>query len=431
MAERFRAWMTPETRSRRILLGLAIYLGCLLVFSLVAGSRLARHTPGNHYALMAEAWLHGRHDLGGPPPAYTGMNDFAQYNGKWYISFPPFPSVLMLPIVWIAGSADNFKDGQFIVWLAGIGPAVLFLVFENLRRNGRSERTEVENVRLALLFAFGTVYFFTAVHGQVWYSAHIVGVGVSALFVLCALDAKHPLLAGLMLGFCFLTRPTTALIGLFFLFEAIRVSGSDRKKLVELLAASAFPFGLCLVFASWLNHARYDNWSPAAFGHEYLQIGWRGRIDKWGLFSVHFLPRNLAIMLAGIPWKVGEKLWVISGHGLALWFTTPIYLALARSRVDKLWLAAAAGAAGPLVMNLLYQNSGWFQFGYRFSNDYAVLLFVMLAVGLRRLGTPFWYAAVWCIGCNLLGAITFDHAWGDRPKFSGLYNHDASVLPND
>ena len=43
----------------------------------------------------------------------------------------------------------------------------------------------------------------------------------------------------------------------------------------------------------------------------------------------------------------------------------------------------ALSAALPATMDLLYQNTGWRQFGYRFSNDYAVLLFVLLAVGAR------------------------------------------------
>jgi hypothetical protein len=29
---------------------------------------------------------------------------------------------------------ENFRDGQFVVWLAGVGPAVLFLVLEKMRR---------------------------------------------------------------------------------------------------------------------------------------------------------------------------------------------------------------------------------------------------------------------------------------------------------
>jgi hypothetical protein len=59
----------------------------------------------------------------------------------------------MVPLVAIAGSPENFRDGQFIVWLAGIGPAVLFLVLEKMRRTGRSPRTEFENLVLSALFA--------------------------------------------------------------------------------------------------------------------------------------------------------------------------------------------------------------------------------------------------------------------------------------
>ena len=170
-----RSWLEHESRSRRLLLGLAIYLACLVVFALVAGDRLTTHTPYNHFAHLADAWLHGRHDLRGGAPGYAGNNDFAVFEGKTFISFPPFPAILMMPLVAIAGSPENFRDAQFIVWLAGIGPAVLFLVLEKLRRTGRTERTEAENLQLALLFAFGTVYFFTAVQGTVWFAAHVVG----------------------------------------------------------------------------------------------------------------------------------------------------------------------------------------------------------------------------------------------------------------
>ena len=61
-----------------------------------------------------------------------------------------------------------------------------------------------------------------------------------------------------------------------------------------------------------------------------------------------------------------------------------------------------------MIMNLLYQNSGWRQFGYRFSNDYSVFLFMLLAVGGRRFGALFHGAALWGVAWNLFGAVTFD-----------------------
>lgn len=461
-------WMTPESRSRRLLIGLGIYLACLVVYAILAGDRLVGHTPYNHYAHMADAWLHGRHHLIAGPPSYAGGNDFALFEGKWFISFPPFPAVLMAPLVWLSGTPENFRDGQFIVWLAGIGPAVLFLGLEKLRRTARSERTEIENVRLALLFAFGTVYFFTAIQGTVWFAAHVVGIGLAALFLLCALDAEKPALSGMLVGFMFLTRPTTMLVAIFFAFEAIRVAytkprdgsserralpteGSlyeratlvlrdlDRTDLVQRFVRFVIPLGIALVFASWMNHARFNDWSPSAFGHEYLQVGWKTRIDRWGLFNTHYLPRNLSVMLASLPWRpaasdarvpleiLGMKFkiphFIISGHGLALWFTTPVYLWLVRpKKIDFLWGAAAIAALGPMTMNLLYQNSGWFQFGYRFSNDYAVFLFVLLAISIRHLGRPFWIAVAWAVAWNTFGAASFE-----REKYGAFYSHEAAV----
>jgi hypothetical protein len=459
-------WMAPESRSRRIVLGLGLYAACLVVYGLMAGNRLTVHTPYNHFALQAHAWLQGHHWLEGGPPGYAGGNDFALFQNKWFISFPPFPAVLMLPLVWLAGSPENFRDGQFIVWLAGIGPAGLFLVLEKLRRTGRSERSEKENLQLALLFAFGTAFFFTAVQGTVWFAAHVVGVGLMALFVLVALDAERPLLAGALIGCMFLTRTTTLLCGALFVFEAIRVSymrpsdgaqrelpteGSlserasevlgkaDRAVLVRLGVQFALPLVVALLFASWLNASRFHDPSPWAFGHEHLTVVWQGRIKKWGLFGYHYLPRNLAVMLASLPWTQpgfarfpSGVPFMISGHGLALWFTTPIYLWLVRpSRVTFLFGAAGLAALGPCVMNLLYQNSGWFQFAYRFSNDYAILLFVMLAVSLRRMGSAFWVAAVWAVAWNLFGAATFPSA-DHEVRGNAYYSHDpGAVYPAD
>lgn len=451
-----RSWLEPESRSRRVLFALAIYVACLIVFALIAGERLGTHTPYNHFAHLADAWLHGRHDLRGGAPGYAGNNDFAVFEGKTHISFPPFPAILMMPIVAVAGSPENFRDAQFVVWLAGIGPAVLFLVLEKLRRTKRTERSEKENLQLALLFAFGTVYFFTAVQGTVWFAAHVVGVALVALFVLCALDAERPVLAGALLGCMFLTRVTTVLIAVLFVFEAIRASyikratdhalpsegrlsdrirktweGVDRAELGRWFAAFALPVCVALAFASWLNFQRYHDPRPWAFGHEYLTVGWQTRIRRWGLFSYHFLPRNLGVMLASLPWNrapgevmAGRPPITISGHGLALWFTTPLYLWLLRpARATFLTWAAFVAALGPLVANLLYQNSGWVQFGYRFSNDYAILLFVMLAIGVRRMGRMFWLAAVWAIAWNLVGAVTFD-----RDTYAALYSHDPNAF---
>jgi len=439
-------WLEKGTTKRRLLIALAIYVLAVVVFAIVAGpERMGSHTPFNHFAHLADAWLHGRQDLRNGAPAYAQGNDFAIFEGKTFISFPPFPAVLMLPMVALAGSPENFRDGQFIVWLAGVGPAVLFLILEKLRRTARSERTETENIGLALIFAFGTVYFFTSVEGFVWFAGHVVGVAVGSLYILFALDAERPLLSGALMGATFLTRPSMLYTSLLFGFEALRVSSSyvlndadtslftrvknlwsacDKGALVRRVALFSMPVIGALLLASWMNYTRFHNPSPAAFGHEHLSVVWKGRIEKWGLFGYHYLSKNLGCFLTILPWLQPNgaphtgPLFRINEHGLALWFTTPIYLWLLwPKRKDFLWNAIGLSALLPLVMDLLYQNSGWRQFGYRFSNDYALLLFILIAINGRSFSNLFKVAAVWGLAWNLFGAVTFDRANYDSYYF--------------
>jgi hypothetical protein len=451
MVGRLSEALAATQRTRRLVIAFAIYVVTAGVFAAVAGAqRLGQHTQFNHLALLADAWLHGRQDLPNGPPAYAQNNDFAQFEGKTFISFPPFPAVLMLPLVKLAGSPEEFRDGQFIIWLAGLGPAFLFLVLEKLRRTDRSPRSEVQNAVLALVFAFGTVYFFTAVEGTVWFAEHVVCVGLLGIYLLAAIDAERPIVAGLMAACIFLTRPHVILVSLVFALEAVRVSCEeglptegafverlratlgrlDVRALAKRCALFALPILVAIGAASWMNTTRFHNPSPTAFGHEHLGVAWAARMQKWGLFGYHYLAKNLGVMLTILPWPrapgvehAGSAPFQINEHGLALWFTTPIYLWLVRpKKTGWLYFVVAISAALPAAYDLLYQNSGWRQFSYRFSNDYSPLLFVLLALGARPFRWLFGIAAAWGIAWNAFGAVTFDRG-GAADRF---YYRDGS-----
>jgi hypothetical protein len=416
----------PRTqRTLRIALGLyaVVTAVCLLT---TAPERLAGHTPYNHFALLADAWLHGRLDLGGPPPGYTGGNDFAMYGDRWFVSFPPFPAVLIAPFVKLSGGAAATRDGLFFGLLTGVGPAVLFLALDKLSRTRRSRRTEGENAALALIFALGTVYWFSAVQGTVWFAAHVVGVALASIYLYACIDAEHPFLAGLALGCGFATRTSLGFAFPLFLYEswraasrsdppaeaglAPRVGGADARTLFDRLAIFAAPAAAVLAVLFWHNRARFGD--PFEFGHKWLAIAWRGRIEKWGLESYHYLGRNLAVVLTSLPYtKVSGAPFQINVHGLALWITSPFYAwAIWPKRTGGYFWALAATAACVAAPSLLYQNSGWIQFGYRFSNDFAPFLMAMLAVGRRRLSAPFWACAAFAVVVNAFGAVTFQRA---------------------
>src|SRR5262249_19887641 len=118
------------------------------------------------------------------------------------------------------------------------------------------------------------------------------------------------------------------------------------------------PVAAIVLVGMWMNQARWEN--PFDFGgHRYLMIRGRSRIERWGLFSYHYLAKNLAVFLASLPWlTVRAPHFIISRHGLALWVTTPNLLwVLWPKRVDTaaLHLMIAAGAVA--IWDLLYQNS--------------------------------------------------------------------------
>lgn len=418
----------PERR-RRLVLALGVYACFTLVALLFAAPGIASaHTPYNHFALLAEGWLSGRLDLGGSPPGYTGNNDFARVDGRYYVVFPPFPAVLLLPCVWLAGGPERVPDGLFFLLLSGTGPAFLFLALEKLRRGGDSSRSERENLGLTALFGFGTVYFFSAVQGTVWFAAHVVGVALAALYVLFALGGERPLAAGLVLGLGFATRTPLLFAAPLFLFEAVRAAAPaaapcplehplayarvlDFRRLQRSLGLFALPLAAVLLLTCWHNAARFGD--PFEVGYRYLEVVWQARIEKWGLFGYHYLARNLGVILTSLPWVPGERgaPFTINQHGLALWVTTPLYcLLLTPKRRTKVSIGLGLAALGAALPSLFYQNTGWVQFGYRFSNDYAVFLFALLALGGWSLRRGVLLLALWSVLVNAFGALSFGRA---------------------
>jgi hypothetical protein len=427
-----------------------LFLGAYLAGS---GGRLQRHSPYNHFVYLADCWLHGRLSLAGPPPNENDwalvdvlkLRDGRVVKGTFgtgnidrfyplrgapetitpdeiesrtnirYVSFPPLPAVFMAPFVAIWGL--QFNDVLFSVVWAAFNPVLLFLLLRALARRGQSRRTAVDDLWLTVMFGVGSVYFYTACVGQVWYTAHVIGVTCALGYAWASLDAARPWLAGLCLGLGFAARTPMIFMFPLFVAEAVRASGGWAK-LRELrrpspeLLRRLLPFGaaagvvVALLFIH--NFARFESFTE--FGHRFLNIGWKDRIQRWGLFNYHFLSRNLACALVLLPRILAKAPYVqVSQQGMSLLVTSPnlAYTVMPKERsplAPALWLTVAATA----IPSLLYQNSGYYQFGYRFSLDYLVFLVLLLAVGNRRFSWLFKALVIVAIGVNLFGAITFD-----------------------
>lgn len=308
------------------------------------------------------------------------------------------------------------------------------LVLRRLAEAGLSARSTRDDLWLVGLLAFGSVLFFSAVQGKVWYTAHVVGVALALVYAWASIEARHPVIAGLALGAAALTRTPMAFMFPLFVLELWRISArriaddgappgasasmnlragrrAVRRAMIAPLVRFAIPIAAFALAGMIYNYARFG--SPTEFGHTYLDVRQQALIEQHGLASYQYLGRNLAVAFTLLPELLPRAPWVqVSGHGLALWVTTPALLLLLWPRDRNpmhraLWLTTAAVA----LPTLLYQNSGWVQFGYRFSLDYMVFLVLLLAVGgrpLTRLAKGLILAGV---VVNLFGAYTFDRAW--------------------
>jgi hypothetical protein len=431
----------------------ALYVVFLGAYLGASGVRLLRHSAYNHFVWLADCWLHGRLSLAGQPPNENDwalvevlkLRDGREVRGSFstgnidkfyplrgpsetitpdeiesrsnirYVSFPPLPAVFMLPFVAIWGL--QFNDVLFSVVWAAFNPVLLFLLLRDLARRGHSKRTPVDDLWLTAMFGVGSVYFYTACVGQVWYTAHVLGVTCALGYAWASLDARRPLLAGLCLGLGFAARTPMIFMFPLFVLEAVRAAGGWAKLkelrrpppgLTPRLLRFAAGAGVIVALLFIHNYARFESFTE--FGHRFLNISWKDRIQRWGLFNYHFLSRNLACALVLLPRILAKAPFVqVSQQGMSLLVTSPnlAYTVMPKEKsplAPALWLTVAATA----IPSLLYQNSGYYQFGYRFSLDYLVFLVMLLAVGNRRLSWLFKSLVVIAAGINLFGAITFD-----------------------
>lgn len=330
---------------------------------------------------------------------------------KYYISFPPFPAVVMLPFAALWGYGTN--DVLITVLVAAFNAVLLFLLLGLLVRRGLSQRSMTDRLWLTALFAFGSVAFFCSVRGEVWFTALVFGTTLHLLYFMAALDARRPFWAGVALALGFATRTPLLFASVFFGMQLLWPASEERPpwgtilKKVVLFAIPTLAVGIGLML---YNHARFE--SLTEFGHTYLVEGRRQAIRDHGLFSFWFLNRNLQAMLINLPVLTAAYPFVqITKHGLGLFATTPPFALLARpegkSRLRRsLWVAILAVA----IPAAFYQNTGWAQFGYRFSMDWAPYLFALLAIDQRRMGWGYRGLILAAVLINLFGAITFGRA---------------------
>lgn len=387
----------------------------LLVVALaVYGLSCPGATGYDQYARLADAILHGSLSLPERPPHL----EMAEWNGRAYFTNPPTPALVLLPLVWIA-EREPLRT-WLVRWNGG------FELPLGLMQAGLSILLGALNVALArlalaripvgrraanwgaVLFGFGSIHWYHATIGSVWYLAQIVHATAMWLVVLEWLGRARPALLGLGLAAAFWCRMETIVAVPFVL-----VARPDRwlHPLIEelvprprlgWLAAFAAPLVAVLAFNAGYNWVRFG-----VFGNKAYEIllahGAAGYGE--GLFNFSYWPGHVHMLFRQPPIVSKTFPWVIPAvSGLSIWFTTPAFLYALRAPLDRLTAACWAGIALFIAVLFQFGGTGMTQFGYRFALDFYPLLTVLAIRGMDR-PLRWWHA-------SLIVASVLANAWG-------------------
>lgn len=160
-------------------------------FSQVTNHHLSDANSYNTYELQAKTWLDGRLDLDN-----REWLELATYGGKYYVSFPPLPSVILLPFVAVFGmGTDNYIAFAAIIlgvvftyllakkWgLSSLGSALMSCALY-LGTNMR----QITSDAWVWFFAQNLAFLFTVLS---FYCASYGKRGLSMLFLACAVGCR-------------------------------------------------------------------------------------------------------------------------------------------------------------------------------------------------------------------------------------------------
>ncbi|MCI9627186.1 MAG: hypothetical protein HFI90_10445 [Clostridia bacterium] len=361
----------------------------------------------NSYALQAQRWLQGHLDLG---QDYSHL-EIAVFGGRYFVSFPPFPSIVLLPFVLVFGT--NTPD-HLLCALAGIIGAVFLLKLAEGEGFSRQN-----SVFLALLATICGNFLFIATNGGVWFMAQTFAFALSACALWClrCCKARSAVCWGLFLWACAVgCRPLNAVYAPLLLYLVWRRSkeellGAQRGEAWNRLLLSCLPAAVMAAFYMTLNFARFGN--VLEFGHNYLP---EFTESTYGQFSTHYLAENVERLLRLPAWKDGKPEFPLF-DGVAFWLVSPVFLVFLanwlhslfrREKTDRLLVGGTALlVVAHFLLLALHKTMGGWHFGNRYTVDAIPFLFLaLLCVQQKKEPGPI--CAAWCLftfALNVAGTV--------------------------
>lgn len=402
-----------------------LYIGVFLVIFVLYAHIAAligwiNKTKYSYWDLLAGALLKGRLYIENPP--YT--HDLTLFNGKWYVPMPPLPAFLLLPIAYLVG-AENISTSYLSMVFSAINGVLLLMILRQLVKRNWIVLSATGIFWLITMFLFGTPHLWVGISGRGWYVSQILTVLFLALATYSALRGWSAWLVGIFIAIAMTARPNSLMTWPFAFAISMQVTKEDHgkvdlKQAIQWCMKTVPPIALAVVGLLTYNYLRFDNFRD--FGYVTVNAGTDivHNVQTYGLFSPHFIPINLQVMLFklprinwGVPWPAHPKgaIWPIdpTTTGTSIFLVTPPLLYLFRRYPKQWWvLGAWTAVLFNVILLSLYSNTGAAQFGYRYILDFLVPLVTLLAIGVgKKVRWHFIVLVLISIVINIYGAYWF------------------------
>jgi len=289
-------------------------------------------SPYKNFVILADAVLDGHVNIENGSTLISYI-EFDIREGRYYVIPPPWPAVLVLPGVALWGL--DFNQTLFSAMVGGATAAVVFGISRRL-----SDKLETQ-IWLTILVVFGTLFWYAAANGGVWFFSHTVAVLFLFLAIFFTIARRNPLAAGLCLGAAYWTRQSTLLTFPFFLimFSDLwlkpAVESLPLWRRINLRPLLEFGTGLSgfILLSFGYNYLRFN--TPLDASQHYLPDNVKA--EPWfshGPFDVRYVSRHVVTAFEAMPIVHSAAPYVtISFGGMAMWATTPAYFIALFNRV--------------------------------------------------------------------------------------------------
>lgn len=413
-------------------LGLFILaLGAIFSFQHHYSLPIGGQSSAPHFVYQAQAFLHGRLSISLTP----SVTDVVVIGGKYYIIYPPFPAIALMPFVAIFGTATS--DILFTSVVSVLGLPLLYLTLEQAQVYAAKPRVWWGNALISLLFFFGSINLWLSLGGRVWFTAQIVCTTCEFAALLLALR-RHYVWASVLLMCAFFSRATAVFGFLFIAYLAFEDTGRDphlltvlrsgvsviRRRATVQMAWREVPWRrligvvavVALTFGLYILHNIAEFGSPLESGYNIITQQRYPQITN-GAFSLHYVKANIIanffnfprVMFSG-PFDRHPVIDMLN-HGISVgvFFTTPLFLYLfwKNRQYNPARIVLWGVIALVVAETLLFNASGWYQFGARYLFDGYPYVFLLLALNEFDIDWRFVSLGLVSVVINLLGAIQF------------------------